>query len=296
MKREIKDVLLILSGTCIYAFGLVYLNIANHLAEGGVSGITLMLRALFQIDPAYSTLLINIPLVLIGGKILGRRTFIYTIIGTVSLSSFLWIWQRIPIVINLENDLLIVALLAGLAGGIGSGLVYRTGGTTGGSDVVARILEINYGISMGRSLLIFDVIILTLSLTYLDLNRMMYTLIVSYVFSKVIDSMLDGAYAAKGLIVISNHSEAIAPLLMDNLERGVTFFNGEGGYSQHPKKILYIVVSPREIHEVKRLIYQIDERAFLSVINVHEVEGEGFTYLKPQANRFSFRKQLKNDD
>ncbi|MFC0460127.1 YitT family protein [Enterococcus villorum] len=278
----IKEVALIIVGTSIYAFGLVYLNIANHLAEGGVSGITLILRALFGIDPAYSTLLINIPLILLGGKILGKRSFAYTVLGTISLSAFLWIWQRIPLQINLQHDLLIVSLLAGLIAGIGSGLVYRMGGTTGGSDIIARILEKNYGISMGRSLLALDVVVLLASLSYIDLKRMMYTLIVSYVFSRVIDSILDGGYSAKGVLVVSNKSEEIAPLLMAELERGVTFLSGEGGFSGYSKKIIYMVVSSSELNEVKRIVHELDEKAFISIINVHEVEGEGFTYLKPQ--------------
>ncbi|ENZ5598686.1 YitT family protein [Enterococcus hirae] len=284
--KTVKEVVMIMVGTSIYAFGLVYLNIANHLAEGGVSGITLILRALFGIDPAYSTLLINIPLILIGGKILGKRSLAYTVLGTVSLSAFLWIWQRVPLQINLQHDLLIVSLLAGLIAGTGSGLVYRMGGTTGGSDIIARILEKNYGISMGRSLLILDVIVLLASLTYIDLKRMMYTLIVSYVFSRVIDSILDGGYSAKGILVVSNKNEEIAPLLMTGLERGVTFLSGEGGFSGHSKKIIYMVVSSSELNEVKRIVHEIDEKAFLSIINVHEVEGEGFTYLKPQSKLF----------
>ncbi|MGM0256421.1 YitT family protein [Enterococcus sp. AZ093] len=284
--KTMKEVFFIILGTSIYAFGLVYLNIANQLAEGGVSGITLILRALFHIDPAYSTLLINIPLILLGGKILGKRALAYTVLGTVSLSIFLWIWQRIPLQINLEHDLLIVSLLAGLIAGVGSGIVYRMGGTTGGSDIIARILEKNHGISMGRSLLAFDVIVLLASLTYIDLKRMMYTLIASYVFSRVIDFILDGGYSAKGILVVSNKSEEIAPLLMTGLQRGVTFLHGEGGFSGVDKKMIYMVVSARELNEVKRIIHEIDEHAFLSILNVHEVEGEGFTYLKPQTRRF----------
>ncbi|MGL9744338.1 YitT family protein [Enterococcus sp. DIV1286c] len=284
--KTMKEVFFIILGTSIYAFGLVYLNIANQLAEGGVSGITLILRALFHIDPAYSTLLINIPLILLGGKILGKRALAYTVLGTVSLSAFLWIWQRIPLQINLEHDLLIVSLLAGLIAGVGSGIVYRMGGTTGGSDIIARILEKNHGISMGRSLLAFDVIVLLASLTYIDLKRMMYTLIASYVFSRVIDFILDGGYSAKGILVVSNKSEEIAPLLMTGLQRGVTFLHGEGGFSGVDKKMIYMVVSARELNEVKRIIHEIDEHAFLSILNVHEVEGEGFTYLKPQTRRF----------
>lgn len=281
-----KDIIIILIGTALYAFGLVNINIANDLAEGGVTGVTLILLALFKINPAYSTLLINIPLILIGGKILGKHAFYYTILGTVSLSSFLWIFQRIPVAINLDHDLLIASLLAGLAGGIGSGLIYRVGGTTGGSDVIARILEKKFGVSMGRSLFLFDIFVLTLSLTYLDVKRMMYTLIVSFVFSKIVDSVLDGAYSAKGILVISNHSEDIGEVVMLLLERGVTYLSGQGGYSQVDKKILYVVVSPSEIIEVKRIVHELDPTAFLSVINVHEAIGEGFTYAKPSKKLF----------
>lgn len=291
-KFYVKDVLLILVGTCLYGFGLVTFNIANDLAEGGVTGITLILRALFSIDPAYSTLIINIPLILIGGKVLGKHSFYYTILGTVSLSVFLWLWQRFPIEVNLDHDLLIASLLAGLAAGIGSGLVYRVGGTTGGTDVIARILEKNYGISMGRSLLIFDILVLIMSLSYIDVKRMMYTLIVSFVFSKVVDSVLDGAYAAKGILVISDHSEDIGEVIMALLERGVTYLDGQGGYSQVDKKVLYVVVSPSEIIEIKRIVHELDAKAFISVINVHEAIGEGFTYARPTRMLFKRKKQL----
>ncbi|WP_200771781.1 YitT family protein, partial [Enterococcus faecium] len=117
---------------------------------------------------------------------------------------------------------------------------------------------------------------------YIDLKLMMYTLIVSYVFSRVIDSILDGGYSAKGLLVVSNKSEEIAPLLMTGLQRGVTFLSGEGAFSGNSKKIIYMVVSSSELTEAKRIVHEIDEKAFLSIINVHEVEGQGFTYLKPQ--------------
>ena len=147
----LRDLILILIGTCLYAFGLIYINIPNSLAEGGVTGITLILRALFGINPAYSTFILNIPIIILGGQILGKRSFYYTIFGTTSLSVWLFIWQKVPLAINLEHDLLISALLAGIVAGFGSGIVYRVGGTTGGSDDIARILEKKQCISFGRS-------------------------------------------------------------------------------------------------------------------------------------------------
>jgi uncharacterized membrane-anchored protein YitT (DUF2179 family) len=288
--EHLKNSFFIIVGTGIYAFGLVYLNMANHLAEGGVTGITLILKALFHIDPAFSTLALNAPLILIGGKMLGRRSLMYTVLGTLSLSFFLFVWQRVPVAINLDHDLLIVALLAGFFAGIGSGLVYRFGGTTGGADIIARIIEKYRGISMGKTLLALDILVLVLSLSYIDLVKMMYTLIVSYVFSRVVDSITSGGYAAKGLLIVTNKSDQIASRLMIDLERGVTFLNGEGAFSKEEKKIIYMVVSAHEITEAKRVINDIDANAFISIINVHEVEGEGFTYLRPKKTWHEKRK------
>lgn len=278
---KIKDLTLIFFGTSLYAFGLVAFNLKNDLAEGGITGVSLILKALLNINPAYSTLLINIPLILLGGKVLGSRTFFYTIWGTVSLSINLWLWQQIPLTITVDNDLLIAALLAGFAGGLGSGLVYRVGGTTGGTDIIARILEKKSGLTMGKSLLLFDVIVLLLSLVYIDIVHMMYTLIAAFVFSQIVDFVQEGTYSAKGLIIVSDYSQLIANQLMEQMERGVTYIKGEGGYSSIEKKIIYCVVSSREIAEIKFLVENIDKNAFVSIINVHEVLGEGFSFGEP---------------
>ena len=256
-----------------------------------MTGITLILRGLFGINPAYSTFILNIPIIILGGQILGKRSFYYTIFGTTSLSIWLFIWQKVPLAINLEHDLLISALLAGIVAGFGSGIVYRVGGTTGGSDVIARILEKKQGISVGRSLFCFDILILLASLTYIDLKKMMYTLIFSYVFANMVDAILDGGYSAKGILVISNETKKMAPVLMAVTGRGTSFLKGEGAYSGTDKNILYMVVTSREVMEVKRIIAEYDSQAFISVINVHEVTGEGFTYKRPKKN---FLKNWKN--
>jgi uncharacterized membrane-anchored protein YitT (DUF2179 family) len=146
---SIVDLLVIAAGTAIYSFGIVFFNIYNHLADGGVTGITLILRALFHIDPAYSTILVNIPLFAIGYRFLGKKDMFYTLYGTIVLAVFLWIWQRVPIVINLDHDLLLSAIGAGLFGGFGCGIIYRFGGTTGGVDIVARLFERFKGVQMG---------------------------------------------------------------------------------------------------------------------------------------------------
>lgn len=288
--KTLRDMFFILTGTAIHGFSIVFFNIPNHLADGGFSGITLILHALFKLNPSISTLILNIPIIILGGRILGKRAFYYTIIGTSCLSFWLAVWQSLSFSIDLENDLLIAALLAGFSGGVGGGLVYKVGATTGGSDIIARLFEKKLGIPVGRTLFGFDVIVLTFSLTYISLNKMMYTLIFSFVYAKVIDSVMDSSYSAKGMLIMSNEYEKVAEQLIDELDRGLTFLDGQGGFSQKNKKVIYLVVTPREISAVKNIIDAVDPHAFVSILNVHDVQGEGFSYLRPKIN---YLKQIK---
>ena len=279
---SVVDLVVIALGSAIYSFGIVFFNIYNHLADGGVTGITLILRALFHMDPAYSTILVIIPLFAIGYRYLGKKDMFYTLYGTAMLSIFLWIWQRVPIEINIQHDLLLAALGAGLFGGFGCGIVYRFGGTTGGVDIVARLFERFKGVQMGKTLLAIDVLVLLSSLIYLDIRQMAYTLIYVWIFSMIVNFTQQGAYAARGILIISNQSATISEAIMEQLNRGTTFLKAEGGYSRKGKDIVYCVVSPSELHTLKKLVESIDKEAFISVMEVNEAIGEGFTYKRPK--------------
>ncbi|MTV81197.1 YitT family protein [Secundilactobacillus folii] len=276
-------------GCAAYAFALIMFNIANQLADGGISGVTLILRALFHFDPAYSTILINIPLIWIGYHFLGRRSVIYTLYGTIMLAVFLWVWQRVPISIDLHHDLFLAGMAAGITGGAGSGLVYRYGGTTGGTDIVARIFERLRGVPMGQTLLWLDVIVLFASLVYIDIRHMAYTLLCTYVFSRIVNFLLSGTYAAKGVLIVSKESQRIIDEVMDDLERGVSILHGEGGYSHQDRPILYVVVSPSELHDLQMIVSDLDKNAFMTIFDVNEAIGEGFTYSRP-ARRSIFKR------
>lgn len=279
------DFLMIALGCCLYGLGLAVVNIPNNLAEGGVTGITLIIRALLKIDPAFSTIAINIPLILIGYRFLGKRALIYTIYGTFMLSFWLYVWQRVPISLDIHHDMFIAGILAGLAGGFGSGVVYRFGGTTGGTDVIARIFEKRRGIPMGRTLFALDAVVLTISLCYIDVLHMMYTLLAAYVFSRIVTFTQVGAYTARGLLIISPHNEQIAQALMDELERGATFLHMQGAYSREEREMVYCVIGPNELNVAKRIIDRIDPKAFTSILDVHEVIGEGFMYDSPTGKK-----------
>lgn len=275
---KIRNMVFILLGSAIFAFGLVNFNMQNNLAEGGLTGITLLLYFLFTIDPSISNLVLNIPLFFIGWKQLGRTSFIYTILGVVSLSVFLSIFQRFPVSMPLHEDMTLAALFAGVFIGIGLGIIFRNGGTTGGVDIIARLVEKHLGWNMGKTIFLFDLFVIGISwLLYLNYKEAMYTLLAVFIASKVIDFMQEGAYSAKGATIVSNRNPEISEKIMKEMERGVTILKGKGSFSKQDLEVLYCVVSRGEIFRLKQIITSIDPHAFVVVSDVHDVLGEGFT-------------------
>ncbi|HDR4761848.1 TPA: YitT family protein [Bacillus thuringiensis] len=280
-KLKMRNIIFILIGSAIFSFGIVNINIENHLAEGGFTGITLLLYFLFKFDPSYSNLILNIPIFFIGWRLLGRATFLYTLIGTFSVSLFLWIFQRYEVLnlhLNLQNDMTLAALFAGAFIGIGLGIIFKYGGTTGGVDIIARLAHKYVGWSMGKTMFMFDAVVIVVSiLTYLSYREGMYTLVAVFIGAKVIDFMQEGAYAAKGATIISEKNDEIAAKILSEMERGATFLKAVGSYTKVERNVLYCVVAKNEIVKLKNIITSVDPHAFVAVSDVHDVVGEGFT-------------------
>ncbi|HHQ6358198.1 TPA: YitT family protein [Streptococcus agalactiae] len=276
LKTKVKEAILIALGVALYTFGFVKFNMANHLAEGGISGVTLIIHALFGVNPALSSLLLNIPLFILGARILGKKSLLLTIYGTVLMSFFMWFWQQIPVTVPLKNDMMLVAVAAGILAGTGSGLVFRYGATTGGADIIGRIVEEKSGIKLGQTLLFIDAIVLTSSLVYINLQQMLYTLVASFVFSQVLTNVENGGYTVRGMIIITKESESAAATILHEINRGVTFLWGQGAYSGREHDVLYVALNPSEVRDVKEIMADLDPDAFISVINVDEVISSDF--------------------
>ncbi|WP_139489141.1 YitT family protein [Brevibacillus dissolubilis] len=277
MNLRLKSILAIIVGTAIMGFGINQFNIANHLAEGGITGISIIIKILLpQFDQGIVYFALNVPLFFIGYKVLGRTAFIYTIIGTVSLSVFLSMFDQMldpqPL-----SDTLLAALYAGVTVGAGLGIIFRYGGTTGGVDIIARMLQKYMGISMGSTLFFGDILVIGASLLYLSVESAMYTLVAVYIAARVIDFFQDGVASGKALTIISNDAQEIAKKILD-VGRGVTIMNGRGAFSGEEKEIIYVVVSRNEVVRFKGLVQEVDPHAFVIVNDVHEVLGEGFTF------------------
>ncbi|WP_185959718.1 YitT family protein [Lentibacillus cibarius] len=275
---RVKNIAFILLGAAIFSFGIVHFNMQNNLGEGGFTGITLLLYFLWNLDPAISNIVLNVPVFFIGWKFLGRTTFLYTIIGTLAVSLFLSIFQINPFSMHMQSDMTLVALFAGVFIGIGLGIIFRYGGTTGGVDIIARIVHKYVGWSMGRTMFMFDFIVIATSIfTFLDMVQGMYTLVAVYIGARVIDFIQEGAYAARGAVIISGNSDQIADHIIKEMERGVTVLNGKGSFTGEARDVLYCIVGRNEIVRLKNIINDIDPHAFVAVSSVHDVVGEGFT-------------------
>lgn len=277
-RLRFKNIIFIILGAAIFSFGVVHFNMQNNLSEGGFTGITLLFYFLWDWDPAISYLILNVPMFFIGWRFLGRNTFLYTIIGTLAVSFFLAIFQINPLPIYLKSDMTLVALFAGVFIGIGLGIIFRYGGTTGGVDIVARIINKYSSWSIGRTMFIFDLVVITTSIfAILDLIEGMYTIVAVYIGAKVVDFIQEGAYSARGATIISGKSDEIAKKINAELDRGVTVIVGKGSYTGNKHNILYCVVSKNEIIRLKNIINTIDPHAFVAVSSVNDVIGEGFT-------------------
>ncbi|HGQ2544487.1 TPA: YitT family protein [Streptococcus pneumoniae] len=281
MIKKIYPIFTILLGAAIYAFGLTYFVVPHHLFEGGATGITLITFYLFKIPVSLMNLLINIPLFILAWKIFGAKSLYSSLLGTLALSAWLAFFEHIPLHIDLQGDLLITALIAGILLGIGLGIIFNAGGTTGGTDILARILNKYTHISIGKLLFILDFCILMLILLiFKDLRLVSYTLLFDFIVSRVIDLIGEGGYAGKGFMIITKRPDQLAKAINDDLGRGVTFIFGQGYYSKENLKIIYCIVGRNEIVKTKEMIHRIDPQAFIAITEAHEILGEGFTFEK----------------
>nr|WP_321450996.1 YitT family protein [uncultured Carboxylicivirga sp.] len=284
-KRHAIDYLLIIIGSFILAAGFVLFINPYNIVPGGVYGLGIVVHHLVPAIPVGTFgLVLNIPLTLIGIKILGPKFGIKTVVGMVLTTIFMdsltyFIGESDPL--GLQNDLLLSSVFGGIVIGFGLGLIFKAKATSGGSDIIAMIGNKFSKISVGQFLIIVDsIIVLTGLLVFKDWKIPLYSWIVIFITGKVIDITLDGISYEKAMIIVSDKHELIKDRILNSLERGGTYFSGEGMYSGHEKKVIFTVVTRREVTTLQAMIYQIDPSAFLTVMDTSEILGEGFKSLK----------------
>lgn len=250
------------------------------MAEGGFTGITIILYHVFGISTAISNLFLNIPMLIIGYRQFSKKGFWLTIFGTCMLSVFLRLFETTGhIVPELPNDMIISAIGMGVCVGTGLGIIFNAGGTTGGVDIIAKIIKDKMGIPMARTMFAFDALVITFSLfIFLSFTNAIYTIIGLYIAAKIIEKFQEGFQAGHKVLIISDQYQIIADAIHQKMNRGATFLNGMGSYNQKDRIVILTIINKRELSALKEIIYQIDPQAFVSVSHVYETIGEGFTF------------------
>ena len=275
LKREIIDYIGIFIGVNITALGLVWFLIPNKIAAGGVSGLATILYYLWQWPVGVVILLVNIPLFLACLLVFGPNFGMKTVFGTVLLSVVIEYWGAFLHPLTL--DPLLGSLWGGVLAGAGVGIALRYHGTTGGTDLAAKLLARFSSLSMGQAVLVLDGLVIALAgLVFKSVDLMLYALISIVVSGKIIDGVLDGFNYSKGVYIISDQSERIAQRILNEMDRGGTGLAGRGVYSGQAREVLLCVIGRTEEMRLKRLVKEEDPNAFVIITTVHEVLGEGF--------------------
>lgn len=260
-------------GSFIFAFGLNYFIIANGLAEGGLTGLVLIFHYLTGWPVGSMLLTLNIPLMLLGWHRWGSAFFFKTLLGVAAVSLAVDLTHGLGLKVH---DLLLASLYGGVFSGVGIGIVLRSGATTGGVDIIARYIHEKFGLSMGKVYFSFDIFVLSLVAVFFGLEIALYTIVALFVFSNIVDRIIEGFNDAKAVIIISQCNPAITQSIIQELDRGATILKGYGAYTGRDKDVLYVVISRLQLLQLKRIVANHDPQAFVIVNDVHEVLGEGF--------------------
>ena len=273
---KLRDILGTALGTLISALGLNLFLIPNRMNDGGLTGLAIVLHYLLGWPVGLLVFVLNVPLLAVVMYFIGVPFVARTLVGVTFLSLWLWLLPSHPV----THDLLLATLYGGVLSGMGLGIVFRVGGSTGGTDLVARLLRYFANLSMGSGLLGTDFFVIALTAVFFGLRLGMYSAVALFVGTRVVDLIQDGLDFRKAVLVISDASEAIKQQVFDRLGRGVTELHGRGGYTQVDRPVLLVVVSRSEVQEVKDIVYHQDRNAFVVISTVHEVLGEGFKELE----------------
>lgn len=279
-RRTTKKVLIRLAGIAIGA-ALIAISINTFiipygLLSGGVSGLSIMLNYLTGFPVYLGIFFLNLPIFLWGLKELNRQLIIYSATGTIVLIAVLPLSR--PYIPVYGLDLFLASIFSGIVTGLGTGIVFRYGASTGGTDIISMIAKKKKNISVGATSFYCNIAVLLPSLYFFDLKIAMYTAISMWVGGKITDAVIEGFNHNKSVMIISDRSSEIAVRLLHDLHRGVTYLEGQGAYSGQPKRVISCVVSHYEIPRLNEIVHSIDHKAFIYVTETVEVKGRGFTW------------------
>ncbi len=275
--RTLSDLILIgVGAACMAAAVDIFLD-PNNVVPGGFTALAIFANRLWRWPVGITLLVLNVPFLFVGMRVLGLAFGPKTLVATALSSLFIDLLR--PLLPVVRGEPILYILYGGLLYGLGMGLVFRANATSGGTEIPAKLLEHFYDIRMSTSLLVMDVLILSLAAWIFGLAPALYALIAVWVMARVIDAVEAGFSASDTAFIVTEQIEAVGAAVLDELERGVTLLHGQGGYTGSTRTVLFTVVSRRQVSALREIVSRIDPDAFVVISPSSEVLGEGFKPL-----------------
>ncbi len=280
--KNVKSYIIITIGSFFVSLGTMLFLIPHELAAGGVTGMSMVINnVLPYISVGFLMIILNIILFIIAFIVLGNKFGAKSIYSSLILSFFIFILEKIiPTDFILTEDLLLNAVFGTITCAIGLAIVFNQNASTGGTDIIAKIISKFFHYDIGKSLLLVDCLVIIGAAAAFGVNKALYGMLCVMINGIVVDSIIDGLNQCKSIFIISDKNKDIVNYIMDELERGCTLLYGEGGYNNTELKVIYSVLDRKEFIKLKNYIKELDEKAFISVGHASEVLGEGFKILR----------------
>ncbi len=275
-QKTLIDLLFYIVGCSIYSAAVIMFTEPNKLSPGGVTGVALILNHLFSLPTGLMVFIINIPLIISGLVVFGKRFIVNTAVATAIMSITLEVMRYV--VTPYYTDGILASLFGGIMMGAGLALVFLRGATTGGTDIAAKLINHKFRfVSIGRLILFMDLLVVAASAyIYRNFQSALYSIVSIYAASRVMDSLLYGTDRGKFMHIITSNPDEISKAVFSKLGRGVTVVNATGGYTGEPRVLLLCAVRPSEVSTLQAIIKKTDPNAFMIISDVGEILGEGF--------------------
>jgi uncharacterized membrane-anchored protein YitT (DUF2179 family) len=281
--RIVADYAQIVVGSVLVGIGVNLFFVPNQVVSGGVTGIAILIHYAFDTPVGLMTLLLNLPLLLIGWRWAGGLRFLVrTGVSVAILSATIDLTE--PYLVAPTADRMLVICYGGLLDGLGLGLVFRGRGTTGGTDVIARIAHRFLGLGIGQTLLIINIAIFLAAAFQFGAEAVMVALALAFVSSRVLDMVQAGFSASRQAMIITDDPDGVRDTIFAHLNRGVTLLEARGGFTGRARPMLYVVVGAHEVGRLKLRVAEVDPNAFVAISKAQEVFGEGFTSAEPETS------------
>jgi len=268
--KLVQKMIIITIGAFLVALGLDCFLVCNKIIDGGIIGISIILSYLKGWPLGALIVALNMPFFLFGYKKLGKKFLLSSLYAIFCLGTFVTL---LGFCHKVTGNLLLACIFGGILVGLGVGLIIKNNGSLDGTEVIAISISKKIGFSVGEIIMFFNVFILTAAGFVFDWDKAMYSILAFFIIFRTIDMVLEGFDDSKAMLIVSEKPDEIAAIIMHELGRGVTFLHGQGAYSGIDRKIIYCIINRLEISKIRDVVVEHDENAFITIENVHEVQG-----------------------